>query len=309
MKANYLLGVASAIALFSCSNTNIISSGDHSFSIANQNEIAIYFSRTNNTERIANFISEIKGIQKYEITAKTPYSDSDINYNDPDSRANKEQNDPNARPAIGSEYLDIDPYDVIYLGYPIWWGQAPKIMYTFLEQYEDLSGKTIVPFCTSASSSVGTSATNLSSSAPNATWLEGTRFNASTSKEEVEKWIKHLSIETKEQEMKLEIDDQQVDITWLDNDSVKALAALAPLDISMHRYGGFEQVGPIGQTLVSNDEEITTSPGDVILYDSNQIVVFFGTNSWRYTRLGHINLDSTALNELLNKESVTLHIK
>ena len=76
----------------------------------------------------------------------------------------------------------------------------------------------------------------------------------------------------------------------------------------MHLYGGFEQVGSIGQSVVSDDKEITTKPGDIVLYSSNQIVVFFGTNTWRYTKLGRINLSDSELKTLLNKSNVTLKI-
>ena len=107
-------------------------------------------------------------------------------------RADREQNDPNARPEIGSEAIDLTGYDIIYLGYPIWHGQAPKIMYTFVESY-DLSGKTIVPFCTSASSPIGSSATNLAKSASDANWLEGKRFSQSATKIKVESWLKSIT--------------------------------------------------------------------------------------------------------------------
>lgn len=154
--------------------------------------IVIYFSRTNNTERIAGFIIEETGSDFYEILAKIPYTDDDIKYYT-DCRADREQNDPTARPEIGSETIDLSSYDVIYLGYPIWHGQAPKIMYTFVESY-DLSGKTIVPFCTSASSGIGSSATNLAQSAPSANWLAGRRFSSSTAKSEVTAWISSINI-------------------------------------------------------------------------------------------------------------------
>ena len=109
--------------------------------------------------------------------------------------------------------------------------------------------------------------------------------------------------------MVLKVDNTELDITWEDNDSVKALDELGELSISMHRYGGFEQVGSIGHTLVSNDIQMTTNPGDIVLYSSNQLVIFFGSNSWSYTKLGHINMNQNELNDLLNKESVTVTIK
>ncbi len=109
--------------------------------------------------------------------------------------------------------------------------------------------------------------------------------------------------------MKLYIDNNEVDITWEDNESVLALKDLGDITINMHRYGGFEQVGPIGKTIVSNDISMDTIPGDIVLYSSNQLVIFFGTNSWSYTKLGHINLNTDELIALLDKSNVETNIK
>ncbi len=108
----------------------------------------------------------------------------------------------------------------------------------------------------------------------------------------------------------MKIDDIVVDITWEKNDSVNELMEYAKngIIITMHQYGGFEQVGSIGKTITSNDSQITTNPGDVVLYSSNQIVIFFGTNRWSYTKLGHINMNQSELNSLLNKSNVTLKL-
>ena len=113
----------------------------------------------------------------------------------------------------------------------------------------------------------------------------------------------------KEESMKLSIDNQELNVTWENNDSVKALKELLPLTIEMHEYGDFEQVGSIGQSIVSDDKRITTAPGDIVLYSSNQIVIFYGNNTWEYTKLGHINLSDSVLNNLLNKENVSLSIR
>ena len=108
----------------------------------------------------------------------------------------------------------------------------------------------------------------------------------------------------------MKIDDTIVDITWENNSSVNELMEYAKneLTISMHQYGGFEQVGSIGKNITSNNSQMTTNPGDVVLYSGNQIVIFFGTNSWSYTKLGHINLSQSELNSLLNKSNVTLKL-
>ena len=111
-----------------------------------------------------------------------------------------------------------------------------------------------------------------------------------------------------EEIMKLEIDEKVLDVSWNNNASVTALNEIKPLTINMHLYGGFEQVGSIGKSIVSDDKDITTKPGDIVLYSSNQIVVFFGTNTWSYTKFGHINLSDSELNTLLNKSNVTLKI-
>ena len=110
--------------------------------------------------------------------------------------------------------------------------------------------------------------------------------------------------------MKLTIDGTELDVLWADNESAAALrdlAADAPLTIQMSPYGGFEQVGPIGQRLPQNDAQTVTEPGDIVLYSGNQIVVFYGSNSWAYTRLGKIRgMDQAALTQLLGHGAVTL---
>lgn len=113
----------------------------------------------------------------------------------------------------------------------------------------------------------------------------------------------------KEINMTLSIDNQELDVNWEDNDSVNAIKGILPLTINMHQYGGFEQTGSIGQSIVRNDSKINVVPGDIVLYNGNAISVFYNNSSWSYTRLGHINLDNSELNDLLNKPSVTFVIK
>ena len=155
--------------------------------------LVAYFSATGNTEGIAQRLQAILDADLYEIIPAEPYSYDDLNYNVSDCRANQEQNDPDARPAIDGTVENMDGYDVIFLGYPIWWGEAPRIVSTFLESY-DLTGKTIVPFCTSASSGMGGSAENLAALAADAAWLEGARFNPGASQEEVAAWVDGLGL-------------------------------------------------------------------------------------------------------------------
>ena len=155
--------------------------------------LVAYFSATNNTEGVANHIAAALGADTYEINPETPYTAEDLNYGNANSRTSQEMNDSASRPAISGSVENMADYDVVFLGYPIWWGQAPKIISTFLESY-DLSGKTIVPFCTSGSSGIGSSATNLHSLASSAIWLDGQRFSGSASRSTVESWVNGLGL-------------------------------------------------------------------------------------------------------------------
>ena len=152
-----------------------------------------YFSATNNTEGIANHLESILDADLYEIVPEQPYTSDDLNYNDSSSRSSQEMNDPDARPAIDRSVDNMEQYDVIFLGYPIWWGEAPRIINTFLETY-DLDGKTIAPFCTSASSPMGSSATKLQELTVGATWLEGQRFSGGATANEVQSWVDSLNL-------------------------------------------------------------------------------------------------------------------
>lgn len=158
------------------------------------NILVTYFSCTGSTEGIANHIQNILGGDIYEIEPEIPYTSADLNYNNSTSRANLEQNDPSARPAISGGIDNLEDYDVIFLGYPIWWGQAPKIIYTFLESY-DFSGKLIIPFCTSGSSGIGSSASNLHSlTSDTAVWNSGRRFSGGSSEATVKAWTDTLEL-------------------------------------------------------------------------------------------------------------------
>ena len=161
--------------------------------------LVAFFSNTGNTRAVAELAARAvadagKNVEFVEIKARIPYTAEDLNYNDESSRANREQGDPAARPGVNADVPDWDAYDTVMLGYPIWWGQAPKAMYSFVESY-DSAGKVVVPFCTSGSSGIGTSAANLSEAGSGeAIWLEGRRFSGSATLEEVSAWIDGLDL-------------------------------------------------------------------------------------------------------------------
>ena len=155
--------------------------------------LVAYFSATGNTREIAQALQGILGADLYEIVPEEAYTGDDLNYSDDDCRANREQNDPEARPALAEMPDFSEEYDLVFLGYPIWWGQAPKVMYTFLESW-DFGDATIVPFCTSGSSDIGSSAEALQALAPEANWLEGRRFGAGTPASDLEAWLAELAL-------------------------------------------------------------------------------------------------------------------
>ena len=160
--------------------------------------LVAYFSCTNTTEGVAIEIADYLGADLFEIIPEIPYTEADLdNYSG--GRADQEQADPTARPAIANGVENMANYDIVFLGYPIWHGQAPKIIYTFLESY-DFAEKTVIPFCTSHSSGIGSSADNLHGlTADDTKWLVGRRFGSGAAAAEIQGWIDELDLpQTKE---------------------------------------------------------------------------------------------------------------
>lgn len=160
--------------------------------------LVAYFSATNTTEGVAEHIANGLNADLYEIVPEDPYTDADLNYNDDNSRSTIEMNDPSSRPSISGSVENMEQYDIVFIGYPIWWGEAPRIVSTFMESY-DFSGKTIVPFCTSGGSGIGSSDSNLEKLTSGATWLEGRRLNGGDSQDTVMEWVNGLGLDVIEE--------------------------------------------------------------------------------------------------------------
>jgi len=161
----------------------------------NRKVLVAYFSATGTTKKLAEYAADAMGADLYEIVPEEPYTDDDLNYSDRSTRATVEQNDKNARPAISGSVENMEQYDILFLAFPIWWGEEPRIMDTFVEAY-DFSGKTIVPFCTSGGSGIGSSGKNMQSlSTGDAAWLDGERFGSSASREDMVDWINGLGLD------------------------------------------------------------------------------------------------------------------
>lgn len=363
------------------------------------NVLIVDFSATGNTKGIAEHISNILGADMYDIVPAVPYTSADLDYNS-DCRANREQNDNNARPEISSYIENINKYDVIFVGYPIWWGKLPKIMYTFFDSY-DFSDKTIVPFCTSGSSGISASVDEIKAIEPKAAVDNGRRFSGGSSEETVKEWIDTLDLPEPSKPVRPEItfngavakvenapdgstliaafyDNSRLTSTQIergsgtitvdfseqlpeadrikvflwdlksiyplcdareisggktdepmsydtlyihvnnntieavleDNESASALVEKlknGDISVDMHDYGDFEKVGSFGFTLPRNDTQITTEPGDIILYSGNQLTIHYGSNSWSYTRLATVKgMTGTELKSALGDGNVTV---
>ena len=156
--------------------------------------LVVFFSPEKTVCSAAIAAANALGSEIFEIRPAEPYTAEDLNYRDRQSRTSIEMNDPASRPEI-EELPVLDRFDTILLGYPIWWGQAPRILCTFVESV-DLSGKTVIPFCTSGSSGAGSSAVNLQKlGSETAVWLEAKRFSNGSTKEDVYAWVESLNLQ------------------------------------------------------------------------------------------------------------------
>ena len=149
------------------------------------------FSASGVTKKVGEEIARIAGADFFEIVPKEIYTEDDLNWMNKQSRSSVEMNDPSARPEINGSVSDMASYDKVIIGYPIWWGEEPRIMDTFVESYS-FDGKTMIPFFTSSSSGMGRSGQNLADKAGSGTWLDGQRFGGGASREDIRSWIEGL---------------------------------------------------------------------------------------------------------------------
>lgn len=157
--------------------------------------LVVYFSATGNTERVAEMIAEATGSDLFELEPADPYTDEDLNYNDDNSRVSQEHADERLRNVelVAATVEGFDEYENIFVGYPVWWGIAAWPVNTFIEA-NDFTGKTVIPFCTSASSGLGESGELLAELAGTGEWLEGMRFRSGASEEDVVAWVESLGL-------------------------------------------------------------------------------------------------------------------
>ncbi len=162
--------------------------------------------------------------------------------------------------------------------------------------------------CSPALESTTTAAAQITAPAEKKSETTTEKTAATTASEMTTQTEEITTVTEAAESMTLKIGERKVPVTWEDNASVEELKKLAAtgLTIKMSKYGGFEQVGSIGRSITSNDKQTKTAPGDIVLYSGNQMVIFYGTNSWAYTRLGKINMSKNELKDLLGKGNVTV---
>lgn len=155
--------------------------------------LVAYFSASGVTAKLANTLAAAVDGDLYEIKPEKPYTSADLNWQNNKSRSSLEMNDKASRPAVAAPLADMAQYDTVFVGFPIWWYEAPRIVQTFLESY-DFSGKTVVPFATSGGSGMGKTAEILQKSCPTAKMLSGKRLASYASVSELSEWVKTLNL-------------------------------------------------------------------------------------------------------------------
>ncbi len=155
--------------------------------------LVAYFSASGSTREAAETIAKTLNAELYEIKPEKPYTKADLDWHDKTSRSSLEMKDERSRPGIAGKLPDLSRYETVFIGYPIWWGIAPRILQTFVEGC-DLDGKTVLPFCTSGGSPFAQSADLLAAAAPKARWMPGKRLAAGTGSAEVKAWAREAGL-------------------------------------------------------------------------------------------------------------------
>ena len=209
MKAKKLLSIilvgVSAVSLLAGCSSGISSQDSYTEESAQEtgasdtsgagNVLVVYYSATGNTENVANIIAETTGGDLFELEPVEPYTDEDLNYSDENSRVSREHEDESLRDVeLASTTVDNwDSYDTVFIGYPIWWGIAAWPVDSFVEN-NDFTGKTVIPFATSASSGLGESGQLLADMAGTGDWQEGMRFGSRPDEADVQEWVNGLGL-------------------------------------------------------------------------------------------------------------------
>lgn len=269
--------------------------------------LVAYFSFTNTTKGIADSMAGILGADTYQITPSEAYTSDNSNYYDSSTRAYQEQYGPaSARPAINTTLASTD-YDIVLLGFPIWYGKLPRVILSFLDAY-DFSGKTVIPFCTSGSSGISNAQTELQNTYSGINWKSGSRLNGYTT-DQLKTWLTGLGI--KNTPFKLTIGGTDFVAELANNATAQAFNALLPMTLNMTELNGNEKYKYLDTTLPTNAAcPVTIHVGDILLYSNNCVVVFYKTFStaYNYTKIGRIT-NPTSLESAVGGGSVEIRFE
>lgn len=280
-----------------------------SISIAPASQVGVLvacFSFTGNTWAVAQTLSELAGAELYRIIPSEDYGEENNNYYDSSTRAYQEQyGAATVRPGIRTT-LGGNGYDTVFLGFPIWYGKAPRVIFTFLDTY-DFSGKKVVPFITSGSSGITSAESELRSTYPGINWETGRRLNGRSSAE-LKEWLDGFGISKQSSDMTVTVNGKSFGAALADNSTASAFAELLPMTLDMEELNGNEKYCYLSGSLPSSP----TNPGriesgDIMLFGNNCVVIFYESfnTPYSYTRIGRIN-DPSGLKDALGSGNPTV---
>lgn len=248
--------------------------------------LVVYFSATGNTEEVANYIVDATGADIFELEPVNGYTDADLNYNDDNSRVVREHDNPDEQniELVAATVENWDEYDTIYIGYPIWWHIAAWPVNGFVEA-NDFTGKTVIPFCTSASSDLGESGELLAEMAGTGEWLEGRRFSSRVSESDVSAWINELGLRSENEaaaqnrQISITVGETTIYADLYDTELADEFLAQLPQTISMQRVGGGREFYGSLESSLNYDEEdsqTTFENGDIAYwYSGNGLCLLY----------------------------------
>ena len=275
-----------------------------SVSIGPKKILVAYFSFTNTTKSIAESMADILGADIFQITPSEAYTSDNSNYYDKSTRAYIEQYGPaTTRPVINTNLSSTD-YDIVLLGFPIWYGKVPRVVLSFLDAYS-FNGKTVIPFCTSGSSPIDASQTELQNTYTYINWKSGARLNGYTA-DQLKTWLAGLGIQNTP--IQLSIGGTVFAGELANNATAQVFNSLLPMTLNMSELNGNEKYHYLDSTLPTNAAcPGTIQNGDILLYGNNCVVVFYKTftTSYSYTKIGRITAPS-ALESTVGSGSVAI---
>ena len=266
--------------------------------------LIVYYSYTNNTEQIVNDLKTMINADVIEVEPANKNLDyAANNYAIGTEQLNKIKNNPNdesSYPAIDPVIVDMSKYNTVIIATPLWWSQMASNMQTLLFKYgAEMAGKNIGLIVSSHSSGISGVEADAKRLVPNgkfyakSLWINASKH--SQRKALLEQWLKDVNyndnVNVDYNTMNLKVNNSTMKVKLSDNAATKALVERlkeGTITYNAYDYGGFEKVGALGFSLPSNDTYITTEPGDIMLYTSNQLCIFFDSNSWEYTPIGKI---------------------